>query len=285
MAIEQFVSVGCSLPAGLEEDLPTLLSDVPVLGTEIHDQCDGRIDVTVYLSGADVDRAADVQRLISAVGGDDFHVETVEEEDWLADYRKTVTPFAVATTWWLDPHPDAPTPAPPNRNRLVIPPRMAFGSGSHESTRLILGALEKIELQGKTVFDLGTGSGVLALASDHSGARLVLAVDIDAVAILIARQIRDLQEWRPAVHYVIGSADCATPRLFDIVLCNMISTHSTPLLEAMGKVLAPGGTLVLSGLLEAEVAVVTGELETRGLAVSNVTTLNEWASLSASRRR
>ncbi|MDX2436416.1 MAG: 50S ribosomal protein L11 methyltransferase [Acidobacteriota bacterium] len=276
-----FLSISCSLPVALEEEIPTLLFEIPVLGTEIKNRRDDRIDVTVFLADTEIDRTVEVQSLIAAAGGDRFEVVIVEEEDWMENYRRVVQPFEVGSTWWVDPRPDTPTAAPEGRKRLVVPPRMAFGSGSHESTRLILGSLETADLRGRTVLDVGTGSGILALASETMGAQRVLGVDIDPVAIRIACQIRDLQEWQPRVHYVTGSVGCAAPALYDFVLCNMISAHSIPLLDAMTTALAPGGILVLAGLLVEEVESVTGELEQRGLMTSPMIAQNEWASLSA----
>jgi ribosomal protein L11 methyltransferase len=162
---------------------------------------------------------------------------------------------------------------------------MAFGSGSHESTSLILSALETADLKGRSVLDVGTGSGILALAAELSGARRVIGVDIDAVAIHIARQIGDLQEWRPGVHYVVGSVGCAAGGVFDLVLCNMISAHFVPLLDALATALAPHGTLVLSGLLVEESGDVVAELQERGLVAGPAAVLNEWACLSALRGR
>jgi len=158
---------------------------------------------------------------------------------------------------------------------------MAFGSGSHESTRLILRALERADLTDRCVLDVGTGSGILALAAELSGARRVLGVDIDPIAVHIARQIGDLQEWRPGVHYVVGSAGCAAGGVFDLVLCNMIFAHSKPLLDSLAAALAPQGILVLSGLLVEEAGDVAAELPGWGLVAGPMAALNEWASLSA----
>ncbi len=276
-----FQSIRCSIPSALEEELPTLLFGVPVLGTEINNRRGDRAEVTVYLSGSDVEWVAEVNRAIAEAGGLDFEVAIVEEEDWMANYRRAVQPFEVGATWWIDPHPDTPTAAPPERRRLVIPPRMAFGSGSHESTRLILEALESADIVGRNVLDAGTGSGILALACDVLGARRVLGVDIDPFAVHTARQIRDLQAWKPRAHYAIGSIECAVPGFFDFVLCNMITAHFLPLLDRMSAALAPGGTLVLAGLLVEEVDSISGEIERCGMLASSTAALGEWASLSA----
>jgi ribosomal protein L11 methyltransferase len=283
--VSAFLSVHCSIPWTSEEELPTLFAEAPVLGTEIGERRGGRVDVTVYLSGSERAGAGAIESLLRTCGGDDIEIETVAEEDWLANYREVVQPFAVGETWWLDPHPDTPTPAPPDRKRLAIPPRMAFGSGSHESTRLVLHALETADLKGRNVFDVGTGSGILALAADALGASRVLGVDIDSVAIAVACEIRSLQEWRPGVHYVAGSVECALGGSFDMVMCNMISAHFTPLLDDMATALAPGGLLVLSGLLVSEIEGLALDLRRRDLHIESTDSLGEWASIRAGRRR
>jgi len=284
-AVGAFLRVRCWVPLALEEEIPTLLYPMPVLGTEIGERRGERVAVTVFLRHNESLKAADVETLLDAAGAGGIEFGHVEEEDWLATYRKDVRPFAVGATWWVDPHPETPTEAPPGRRRMAIPPRMAFGSGSHESTTLILRALETADLKGRCVLDVGTGSGILALAADLLGARRVLGVDIDAIAVDIARQISDLQEWRPRVHYVVGSAGCAAGGLFDLVLCNMISAHFLPLLDSLAATLGPQGTLVLSGLLAGETDAVASELRRRGLVAGPVAVMNEWACVSAVRNR
>ncbi len=278
-----FLRVRCWVPLALEEEVPALLYPLPVLGAEIGERRGDRVAVTVFLPSSEGARTAAVETLLTAAGAGAIEVGLVEEEDWLAQYRENVQPFAVGDTWWVDPHPESPTEAPRGRRRLVMPPRMAFGSGSHESTRLILRALETADLMDRCVLDVGTGSGILALAAELSGARGVLGVDIDAIAVHIARQIGDLQEWRPGVHYVVGSADCAAGGVFDLVLCNMIFAHSLPLLDSIAATLAPQGLLVISGLLVEEVGEAAVELQGRGLVAGPAAVLNEWASLSAVR--
>ena len=269
----------------LEEEIPTLLFPLPVLGTEIGERIGEVVEVTVFFRTV---RAWTSMRSgcgLLQPGRAPSKSSTVEGSDWLANYRENVRPFAVGTNWWVDPHPETPTAAPPGRRRLAIPPRMAFGSGSHESTGLILRALETADLDGRSVLDVGTGSGILALAAELSGARRVLGVDIDAIAIDIARQIAGLQEWRPGVHFVVGSVDCAAGGVFDLVLCNMISAHFMPLLDALAAALGPHGTLVLSGLLVEEVGDVVAELQERDLVARPAAVLNEWAGLSAVKGR
>jgi ribosomal protein L11 methyltransferase len=156
---------------------------------------------------------------------------------------------------------------------------MAFGSGSHESTQLILLELEKLGIDGATILDLGTGSGILAIAAAELGAKMVVGLDIDEDAIWVARETADLQERPARVRYVLGSPDCLATVGFDVVMCNMISANMLPLLPQLHVLLAPGGVAVLSGLLAIETSDITETLSSLGLEVTGGRVLGEWGSL------
>jgi len=283
--VDSYLSLHCSVAPELEDELPGLLAPWPILGTELAPGDDGRVGVTVYFDGADAAMREQVSELLLSHGAVGLAAAELPAEDWLAGYRDLVRAFIVAGRWWIDPHPEAPTAAPAGRLRLVMPPRTAFGSGSHESTRLVLAALEELPLAGTRVLDVGTGSGILALAAERCGAGPVLGVDVDPVAVGVARQIASLQEWRPQVHFAVGSADCAAAGAFDVVLCNMVTDSFLPLLGAMESALTAGGVLVLSGMLAAETDRVLEQLRRAALNVSGLRTLDGWASATVRRLR
>jgi ribosomal protein L11 methyltransferase len=282
--VDTYLSLRCLLPTHLEDELPELLRPFPVLGTAVDDPHGELLPVTVYFDNLRAEARQQARDVLERHGGVGFDLGSLAADDWLAAYRAQVEAFAVGNGWWVDPHPEAPTPAPETRRRLVVPPRMAFGSGSHESTRLVLEALEGLELAAKAVLDVGCGSGILALAAERSGAAPVIAVDIDATAVGVAREIATQQEWSVGVHFAVGSADCVTAGASDVVLCNMISEHFTPLLGAMERALSPTGVLVLSGLMASEIDRVTALLAPSSLKIRETRTAGEWASLTAGRR-
>ena len=282
--VDTYLSLRCLLPKHLEDELPELLRPFPVLGTAVDDPLGELVPVTVYFDNPRAEARQRARDVLERHGGVGFDLGSVAADDWLAAYREQVEAFAVGDSWWIDPHPEAPTPAPKTRRRLVVPPRMAFGSGSHESTRLVLEALEELELAAKAVLDVGCGSGILALAAERSGAAPVIAVDIDATAVGVAREIATQQEWSVGVHFAVGSVDCVTSGVFAVVLCNMISEHFAPMLGAMDRALSPTGALVLSGLMASEIDRVTALLAHSSLTVRETRTAGEWASLTARRR-
>jgi len=278
---DTYLSIRCVIPADLEEELPELLAPLGVLGTEIGDRLDRRVIVTVYLPGGDLDGADAVCRFLTDQGAADVERGLLEATDWLAGFRQSIRPFEVGKCWWIDPHPDRPTIAPPGRRRLVIEPRMAFGSGSHESTQAILVALEDIEVSGRRVLDVGTGSGILALAAESMGAESVVGLDIDETAVWVAFETARQQEWASRVSYVLGPVDCIAGADFDIVMCNMMTSIFLPLVGELRSRLAPTGVAVFSGLLATEIESVSEALVETGFAIPSHRTLGEWASLVA----
>jgi ribosomal protein L11 methyltransferase len=206
-------------------------------------------------------------------------VSRLRPRDWLKPYRNAARPFPVGQSWWIDPHPDEPTAAPPGRVRLVLEPRSAFGSGSHESTQLILVELEAMDLEGRSVLDVGTGSGVLSLAAVARGAAPVLGIDIDPAATMVARETCGRQEWPRRPLLATAETEALAGREFDVVVCNIISSRLIPLLPEVRRVGRRGGEAVLSGLLVIERERVCRELVAVGLAPIAERSAGEWLAL------
>jgi ribosomal protein L11 methyltransferase len=281
---DTYLSIRCVIPAELEEELPELLAPWPVLGTEIGEVSDGRLRVSVYFDGAQVDSADGVRRLLLTHGAEDVGLESIMVDDWLVGYRQSTRPFEVGRSWWIDPHPEQASPAPVGRRRLAVEPRSAFGTGTHESTRAILMELESLEVEGRRVLDVGSGSGILALAAESLGAEWVVGLDIDPSAVWVASETARQQEWRSHVAFVLGSVDCLGGTEFDIVVCNMISSNFVPLAPDLRSALASTGVAVFSGLLASEAEAVSEALTRAGFAIASRCDHGEWASLTATRR-
>jgi ribosomal protein L11 methyltransferase len=278
---ETYICIQCMIPRELEDELPEVLAPWPVLGTEIGKASGASVRVTVYLDGAEVDGAGGVRRALMAHGAQHVELGLLEPGDWLAGFREQIRPLEVGQHWWIDPHPDQPTAAPAGRRRLVVEPRMAFGSGTHESTGAILVELEDLEVEGSRVLDVGTGSGILALAAESLGAEWVVGLDIDPSAVSVAFEVLRQQEWPSGVKLVLGSVDCLGGAEFDIVMCNMIASNLLPLAGDLRSSLASAGVAVFSGLLASEAETVSAALTEVGFAITSRRDDGEWASLTA----
>jgi len=287
--VSDYLCVTCRLPADREDDLGGVVGSLDCLGCQLEPADGATVRATVYLPSARGGAVAELTTRLEGLGAVEVGVEPFDRDDWLAAYRAAVRPHAVGLRWWMDPHPDAPTPAPEGRWRLAIEPRMAFGTGSHESTQLVLVALEELAerrhaVAGATVLDVGTGSGVLALAAERLGAAWVVGLDVDPEAVWVARQIARQQEWPARPRYLVGPVASLGEARFDLVVCNMIPEQALPLLVDLCRVLAADGWLVLSGILGRQTREVEDDLGRHGLEVVETHPLGEWVCLWARRR-
>jgi len=198
--------------------------------------------------------------------------EEQTDEDWLTAWKRELTPveagrFVIRAPW----HPPAKGP-----EEVVIEPGMAFGTGHHETTRLALLALSEAVRPGMRVLDLGTGSGVLAIAAAKLGAR-VLAVDTDPVAVAAAR--KNAKQNRVAIEVREGSLEAA-PGPFDLIVANLYAELHIQLTTGYRERMVPGGTALLTGILSAKAAAVEAAARAAGLAKTQETREGEWSLLA-----
>ncbi len=193
-------------------------------------------------------------------------------EAWKRDVKATeVAPgIVVAPTW--DPYAGRP-----GEVVIRLDPGMAFGTGTHPSTGLCLQALAERRPSGD-VLDLGTGSGILAIAAAKLGARRVLAVDVDPVATDVARANVVQNGVGAAVQVVTGDL-AAAPGPFDLVLANILAAPLIAMAPSLAGRLAASGAAVLSGLLADEAAGVAAAYEAEGLTRVALLKEAEWAAL------
>lgn len=275
----EYLTVTCRLPAAAEAQLAEALGDWPVLGCQVED-AGAELDVTIYVEEARQAVVPSVVADLGALGAREISSGHFAEEDWLAEYRRSAVPLAIGSFFWVDPHPGSPTSPPEGRIHLIIEPRQAFGTGSHESTRLVLLLLEELPMVGARVLDVGSGSGILALAARALGAAWVVGFDIDDEAVFVARQIQAEQPHALAVALFAGSSDALRRwRRFDLVLANMIPAQFEPLLPDLIAMLAAGGRLVLSGLMVDQRIAVESELARLGLHVTAIREQGEWMAM------
>jgi ribosomal protein L11 methyltransferase len=208
----------------------------------------------------------------------------IHEEDWANNWKAYFKPTRIGQHLVIKPSWE--TYQQQSDDIIIeLDPGMAFGTGTHQTTRLCLEALERLlhnNDQSMSVLDVGTGSGVLAIAAALMGGAPVIGVDIDADAVAVANH-------NTAQNGVGTQIACSTtpleqiPGWFDLVIANILAEDLVRMRHALTERLARHGTLILSGiLLEREELVITGFADTN-LVLAAVTRSGEWACLEFAR--
>ncbi|MCA1247181.1 50S ribosomal protein L11 methyltransferase [Massilia sp. MS-15] len=208
----------------------------------------------VALTDTDADQFAIVQEAANAIQlpvVPSFTTRAVEDADWVRLTQSQFEPIHIGTNIWVVPswH-EAPDP---NGLILELDPGLAFGTGSHPTTRLCMEWLEAHPAPGKSVLDYGCGSGILAMVAKKLGANDVAGVDIDPQAIESARA--NAERNGCAIDFYVPDDFAAAPNArhakgqFDIVVANILSSPLKLMAPMLSGRVAPGGSLVLSGVL------------------------------------
>lgn len=178
----------------------------------------------------------------------------VLDEDWARRSQENLAPVAVGRLVIASTPESRPAPEPriPNFITIVIRPSMGFGTGHHASTRLCLLGLQRLDVTGRRVLDVGTGSGILAIAAARLGAADALGIDYDGDAIAAAVDNLPLNPGLPQVRFEQADLTTATLPRADIVTANLTTTALVAHGAALAGVVAPGGTLLVSGVLSDE---------------------------------
>ena len=206
----------------------------------------------------------------------------IPERDPLEAYRAASRPFAVGRRLWLEPGEDVGGRAPEGRIALRVPASRAFGTGSHASTRLALEALEDEPLSGRSVLDVGTGSGVLALAAAGLGARSVVGFDVDPEAVIVALGNVGAHAFGAAVRLFAGTVAACAGR-FDLVVANMLADEILGEARGIRARVARRGRMLLSGITRDREADVLARCRTGRWKLAGRRTEDEWISLTLER--
>jgi len=178
-----------------------------------------------------------------------FHIKYADDTDWATEWRKYFKPLEVGKRLVIKPTWET-YEGDPSRIVIELDPGMAFGTGSHHTTRLCLEALEDFLKPGDLVADIGTGSGILSLAAASLGARYVHATDLDSLARGIALENVKLNKLtdRITIHGVdefdSNARDC------NVVVANIIAQTIVQLTPSIRARLKPGGIFIASGITE-----------------------------------
>ena len=204
----------------------------------------------------------------------EFEVRAIERErrDWLDIYQQSLEPIEIGRRFVVAP--DAALLPDDERLKIIVPQEQAFGTGSHETTSLCIEILETLDLRGKHGLDIGSGSGILAIAMLLLGAQSVIAFDNDVDAY---GALRDNRKRNGADYEIfIGGIEALRGGAFDVVTMNIIPEVILPLLPQVVSRLADGAQLILSGVLTTRRDNVVDGALAHGLEVVQEQEKGEW---------
>lgn len=222
----------------------------------------------------------------AAVALEDLNPGSIDRErlDWLAHYQQSLTAMTIGARFIVAP--DASLIASGDeRLTIIVPQEQAFGTGSHETTALCIETLETLRLEGKRGLDVGSGSGILAIAMLRLGAAKAIAFDNDPDAYAALRENRTRNGIDDAaMPLFIGSVEALRGGTFDIVTMNIIPEVILPLLGEVVTHLAENARLILSGILVVKRDEVVAAAGAQGLTLESERAKGEWwAGVFASR--
>ncbi|HIJ88041.1 MAG TPA: 50S ribosomal protein L11 methyltransferase [Desulfuromonadales bacterium] len=209
-------------------------------------------------------------------------LSAVNAEDWSSSWKVHFKPLRVGKHLLIVPTwEDAPEL--PGDLVIRIDPGMAFGTGGHETTRLCLELLESVMdncplLTVPSLLDLGTGSGILAIAANLLGAGRILALDVDPDAVEVARENLALNDMSDRVECGTTPLEALTEN-FDIILANILAEELVRLAPSLAERLCPGGSLILSGILAEKEPLVRHGFATHQLKYIRTVFDGEWVAM------
>ncbi|MES1259523.1 MAG: 50S ribosomal protein L11 methyltransferase [Gemmatimonadota bacterium] len=253
---------------------------VAVTGNGVEEPRAGTLCTTLESEAAANDLA---RQLTGRFGSLSTSIESTEPVDWSTRWRDGIITRTfgrlILTPSWL--------PVSPAAGQVVvtIDPESAFGSGEHGSTRGALALLEQHLLPGQAVLDLGSGSGILAIAAVKLGARRAIGIEVDEESMPIADDNARRNQVEHAVTFLLGDAGELAPLAgpADLICSNILRTVNTVLMPSILRALGPGGTMIFAGMEEGEAELFLPVLAQHGLEVVADVRDGGWWSVAARR--
>ena len=229
------------------------------------------------------------------VGSGNVEVTTTKDEDWANNWKQYFKPFRVSDDiiikpTWVD---DISKEEVKEDDIIIeIDPEMAFGTGSHETTRLAIDGIKKYQKVGYSILDIGCGSGILSIISRKLGADKVTAIDVDKNAVKTARDNGIINNiLAEDINFLYGDVlnQKTSPQLdnkiglgnYDIVVANILTEVIINLSEVVGKYLKPRGYFISTGILNYQADKVQVALEKNGFDVIEINYMGDWVSIIA----
>ncbi|ALP38329.1 ribosomal protein L11 methyltransferase [Paenibacillus sp. IHB B 3084] len=222
-----------------------------------------------------------------------YELKTVNEDDWANAWKQYFKPLRVSDRLTIKPTWEAYEPASEDEKIIELDPGMAFGTGTHPTTSLCLRALESVIKGGEEVIDVGTGSGILAIGAVQLGAKHVLALDLDPVAVSSARENTHLNGLEDRITIkesdLLSVLNASDPTLgiqlpVKLVVANILAEIILLFIDDVYKALEPGGIYIASGIWKNKEEVVENALKAAGFDIAETCRDEDWLAFVARKR-
>ena len=214
-------------------------------------------------------------------GENDVSAATVDNQQWVTVWQKYYHPLRVTDQLTIVPQWEEYQPTDPKEKLIFLDPGMAFGTGTHPTTRLMLEALEKTIVGNEYVIDVGTGSGVLSIAAKHLGAGKVDAYDIDEIAVNSAKKNLALNPIAKDVKVGVNSLLDGIHTQADLIVANILAEIIVPLIPQAYENLKPGGKFLVSGIIDDKAPLIRQKLQEQGFIIDDEQQMKDWHGMIA----
>ncbi len=281
-----------------EEEKNAMFVDIPL----IEGEDDGTAKVSCFIDDSfsldtlKADIVAELTRLeeFIPVGSKNISLSNTEDKDWINNWKQFFKPFRLYDNIVIKPTWENLDEVNEGDMVVEIDPGIAFGTGSHETTKLCIGQLKKYLKAGDTVFDVGSGSGILSIISVMLGAGFVHGMDIDEVAVRASienREVNHMTEEQLVLtcgNLLAGDASTSKMALdvnggkkYDIVVANILADVIIPLSGTVKPFLKDDGYFITSGIIDMKEEAVKEALLQNGFKIIDIVHMNDWVSIIA----
>lgn len=222
----------------------------------------------------EINKGIDLGRLAIEVG-------SVNEEDWSTAWKKYYHPTKIGQRLVVVPCWEDYT-LKDGEVRVTLDPGMAFGTGTHETTRLCMQLLEEVVKPNTSMLDIGTGSGILAITALLLGAKAAVGVDIDELSVKIAQENADLNHVGEQIKLVCGDLTDKISGRYDVLCANIVADVIIRLSRDIKQFMHENSVLLVSGIIDERCDEVVEALESQGLALEQSVTENGWVAMRLS---
>lgn len=251
-----------------------LAAELGEIGFDSFLPSDEGLDAYVMESSFDEAKVKDLLSDFPFEASIEYKVSKIESKNWNEEWEKNFfEPIVIGNDCVI--HSSFHKNVPQAKYDIVIDPKMAFGTGHHETTSLVIARLLKMELEGKTLLDMGCGTAVLAILAVMRGAKNVVAIDIDTWCTENSIENIEINSIQ-GIDVQLGGAELLAGLHFDVVIANINRNILLDDMEQYAACLSSGGELYMSGFYKEDIPLIEAEANRNGLKLIDYNEKNNW---------